>query len=104
MNAKTQNIAIAMLLITSIVLAGLLVGSLMNTQAAQASSPAGISQYLMCPVNYKKERSVVFVIDVLKSKMNTYTLDGTKTSIDPVPNPTAQNVDLRAAQFFGAAK
>ncbi|MBI5725900.1 MAG: hypothetical protein HZA50_18215 [Planctomycetes bacterium] len=102
MNAKTQNTAIAMLLFASLVLTGLLVGSLMNAQAAQAGAPAAMNQYLICAAKYKKDRDIVFVIDVLKNRMNTYTLNGTKKEIDPVPIQAAQNVDLK--QMFGNGK
>lgn len=101
MNAKTQNIAIALLLITSIILCGLLVGSLMTPQTAQAGAPATMNQYLICAAKYRQDRDVVFVIDMLKNKMNIYTLNGTKTIIEPLPIPGAQNVDLRDPRMFG---
>lgn len=81
---NSQNITIALLLVTAVVLGSLLVGSFSSTPAYAGSSSVKGADYILVPVEFTESSDLIVVIDVTKRRMNTYNLNRNSNSIDLV--------------------
>jgi len=70
----SQNITIALLLVSASILAGLFVVSY-ETETAYAASPSRAGDYIMINGNISSSRDMVYVIDLAQGKLIAYIAD-----------------------------
>ena len=89
----TQNIAIGLLLVTAIVLAGMVVGTFVNAGGtAYADTPVKQGRYLMVTGTWTASTDFLYVLDIAAQSINVYVIDNKKKSIGRV-----DTVNLRQA-------
>ncbi len=79
----SQNITIALLLVSASVLAGLFIASY-QTETAYAESPSKAGDYLLINGNISTSKDLVYVIDVVQGRLIAYVGDINTNSIKQV--------------------
>ncbi len=89
---NTQNIAIAVLGITAVILAGILLGSY-TTQQAYGEVSVKQGDYIMCPFILSNSTDLIAITDIAAKKMIVYGINFRNASIDQV----GPSVDLETS-------
>ncbi len=91
-----QNITIALLITTAVILTGMLVTMHVDaTPVAQADAPGRVGEYIAVSGAYSTKYDVMYVADVVAGKLNAYMVDPQSKTIQLI-----DSVDL--ARMFAA--
>jgi len=90
---NTQNITIALLLVTAAVLGSLVVATYVNTSSpAYADTAVSKYNYIMCTGAWSQSQDFLYVINIGERKMNVYFLDQNRNALEVIGQ-----ADLRQA-------
>lgn len=80
----SQNITIALLLVSAAVLAGLLFVASYETKPAYAASPSRAGDYIMINGTISSSKDLIYVVDLAQGKLIAYIGDINANAMKPV--------------------
>jgi hypothetical protein len=90
----SKNITIAMLLISAVVLSVLVAVSVRTPSAEAGNASSRYGDYILCPGARAESADNLYVIDVMKRRLNVYVIDQNRRDVN-----LQFTVDL--ANYFG---